>query len=118
SMLGTVQYVSLNVHNGTWPSQRDDLISLAYVLVHLAQGGLPWHTVSFDDVQKPELISLIKRSTPVHQLCEGLPLAFTLFLEYCNSLGLTDDPDYKFIKSLFMDVLESHPFKANFNWQL
>ena len=39
---GTVRYASVHAHLGRIGSRRDDLESLAYTLVFLLRGRLPW----------------------------------------------------------------------------
>jgi hypothetical protein len=39
---GTIRYASVHAHLGRIASRRDDLESLAYTLVFLLDGGLPW----------------------------------------------------------------------------
>jgi hypothetical protein len=39
---GTVRYASVHAHLGRTGSRRDDMESLAYTLVFLLRGRLPW----------------------------------------------------------------------------
>lgn len=39
---GTIRYASVHAHLGRTGSRRDDLESLAYTLVFLIKGRLPW----------------------------------------------------------------------------
>lgn len=41
-LVGTLRYISVNVHKEFEPSRRDDLISLAYLFVFFYKGSLPW----------------------------------------------------------------------------
>ena len=42
TLIGSINYVSLNVHNLIEPSRRDDLESLVYVLIYLYFGKIEW----------------------------------------------------------------------------
>ena len=50
------------------PAPRDDLEALAYVLVWLSRGDLPW-----EGAKSPAELASIKRSTSNSELCRGCP---------------------------------------------
>lgn len=92
--LGTPRYCSLNVHRGREPSRRDDLVALAYCMIYLAKGRLPWQGIN-KDADIWEETRTIKETTPVVELCQWLPPIFGDFLLYCQCLDYEQKPEYK-----------------------
>jgi len=41
-VIGSPNYISLNVHNGGEPGKKDDMISLGYIFLEKYRGYLPW----------------------------------------------------------------------------
>lgn len=80
-------------------SRRDDLESLAYVLVYLRRGSLPWQ-----DLQTKTRTLSKKRQTTVEELCSGLPPAFANFLSYTRCLRFDEDPDYDYLRQIFAQL--------------
>lgn len=97
--VGTTRYCSLNSHGGTEHSRRDDLESLAYILIYLRRGSLPWQGLltKSKSLEKKQQIS-------VEQLCSGLPPAFGYFLSYTRGLKFDEDPNYSGLRQSFIDL--------------
>lgn len=93
---GTAKYMSIRQHQGVTPSRRDDLEALAYLLLDLHHGGLPWDG---DDLRKSSRsmhgrVAELKETMPMDELCEGLPSEFAEFLTYARGLAFEETPDY------------------------
>jgi casein kinase I family protein HRR25 len=68
-------------------SRRDDLESIAYILIYFASGSLPWMNLQIDDKeQKYAKIHQLKKNTPAENLCEKLPTCFVNFLKDVKNL--------------------------------
>jgi len=121
NLTGTARYASINTHLGIEQSRRDDLESLAYVLMYFNRGSLPWQGLKAGTKkQKYERISDKKMSTPVETLCRGFPIEFATFLNYARSLRFDDKPDYAYLRKLLRDLFSREGFKydAIFDWTI
>jgi len=88
---GTHRYMAIHAQKGVTQSRRSDLESLAYVLVYLAVGQLPWQSQEKDPVEMLRK----KEQTSIPELCKGLRSeAFANFLRKCQSLRFDQEPDY------------------------
>ncbi len=94
-LIGTARYMSVNCHMGIEASRRDDLESLAYLLIYFMNGSLPWQGIdSPNRLEKYEKIGDKKMKTPVEIYARGLPEEFSLFLNYSRCLMFDEKPDY------------------------
>ncbi|KAF8878625.1 kinase-like domain-containing protein [Infundibulicybe gibba] len=101
-LVGTPRYASINGHRGIKQTRRDDLESLAYILIYFLRGSLPWQGLDQPrQTQKHRQIMKKKLATPSIDLCHGLPDEFRIFLDYARDLSFTDQPDYDYIRKLF-----------------
>ena len=103
--IGNVRFASINIHNGIEPSRRDDLISLGYIFITCLKGSLPWQNVSSKiKEEKYNLIKNIKESTSLIELCSDIPYEFLSYMNYCYSLKYEEEPNYIYIKQLFVNL--------------
>ena len=98
-MRGTPAFSSIHNHLGAELGRRDDLESLAYMLIYLVRGSLPW--LSEDKCQKASSILEMKQKTAVEVLCRHVPCELGTFLTYTRTLSFLEEPDYSYIRSLF-----------------
>ena len=111
AMVGTARFASIHVHKGMEPSRRDDLESLAYVLIFLLFGHLPWDNLKLDKKAMAGAIGDIKSGTSAKELCKGLPDELREFLEFVRGLEFNQEPDYGLLTGL-LDKIVSSPDKA------
>ena len=95
---GTVRYASVHAHLGRNASRRDDLESLAYTLMFLLKGRLPWQGYQGDN--KGYLVCKKKMNTSAHDLCKFCPQGFRQFTEAVINLKFDEDPKYSYYVSL------------------
>jgi len=103
---GTTAYSSINNHLGVERSRRDDMESLAYVLLYFLHGSLPWLGVEpVTDHQWRDTILGQKMSSPPSFPGPVCPAEFNVFLNYCRNLRFDEKPDYAYAHKLFRKPL-------------
>ena len=116
---GTARYASINTHMGKEQSRRDDLESIAYVLLYFLTGCLPWQGFTLENKkEKYEKIKECKIATQPEQLGANFPVEFAKFLEYSRSLGFDECPDYDYVKRLFKDRMNAERYRMDhvYDW--
>ena len=99
------------VFTGYTTSRRDDLESLAYVLIKLRTGRLPWEEI-LDNYDKGELDSRLVRKVadskrgPVEEVCRGTFTELEIFLKEVRKLHFREKPDYEEYYALFERALK------------
>ena len=96
---GTVRYASVHAHLGRTASRRDDLESLAYTLLFLLRGRLPWQGYQGDN--KGFLVCKKKMATSPELLCRYTPPPFRQFTEAVVNLKFDEEPKYAAYMDLF-----------------
>jgi serine/threonine protein kinase len=97
-LVGSATFASIHSHLGFELGRRDDLESLAYILIYFLRGSLPWQGLGLETC---DLVVKNKQATSTLDLCQGLPVQLCAFLEYCRSLSFDDKPDYDYLYNLF-----------------
>ncbi len=107
SLSGTARYMSVNTHLGREQSRRDDMEALGHVFFYFLRGHLPWQGLKAPtNKQKYEKIGEKKRTTPISDLCQGLPPQFGEYLRRVRNLQFEEEPDYDGYRNLISSVLD------------
>ncbi|KAF5348331.1 hypothetical protein D9756_010491 [Leucocoprinus leucothites] len=129
--VGTSLFAAINTHLGIESSRRDDLESLAYMLIYFLRGTLPWRKLrapahppqnppEASDATQPNgpadntynpisaTWDLIRDSKLKHEplLTVGLPPEFDVLYKYARGLEFDDLPDYEGLRKLFRGLGE------------
>jgi len=104
---GTVRYASAHAHLGRTASRRDDLESLAYTLIFLHRGRLPWQGYQGDN--KSFLVCKKKMSTSPEVMCSLCPVPLKKFLEVVVNMKFDEEPNYSKLISLFEGLIGPNP---------
>jgi len=98
TLIGTPNYVSLNVHKGCEPSRRDDLESCLYVMIYMLFGK--FFTLNKDEQDSFKTLVLKKEQLT------NIPRFLTIAINYVRTLRFEEEPDYKYIIRIFSELLE------------
>ena len=93
-IVGSLNFVSINVHNYIEPSRRDDIESCIYVILTMLFGDLEWFKET--DINK---IALLKRNI-IND--DKIPIFIKKMLNYIRSIEFDATPDYDYIISLMI----------------
>ena len=114
-LTGTARYASVNALSGYEQSRRDDLESIAYILLYFLRGSLPWQGLKINNKDdRYKKICEKKRNTTSAQLCDGFPREFETFVNYVKNLEFTEVPDYDYLRQLLKNVLEKNKMSIDF----
>ncbi|KIM71212.1 hypothetical protein PILCRDRAFT_83007, partial [Piloderma croceum F 1598] len=113
-LMGTAMFASIHSRLGMELGQRDDLESLAYILIYFLGGLLPWQGLGY---QSRDLVAESKQETSTFDLCHALPVKLHALLNYSCSLSFNDKPDYGYLSHLFNEqLLQEVSSTAMFDW--
>ena len=125
-MIGTLSWASLNAFNGIGKScflgdrvrrsdlladlnPRDDLESLAFILLYLLRGSLPWHKLCRAGTAVARVTQIRSKllSWNGARLGEGYSSAFGKLLDYARHLGFDEPINYEGFRSDFKKLYNS-----------
>ena len=118
-LVGTARYASANSHNGLELSRRDDLESLAYILIYFLKGTLPWQGLPVASREaKYKAIGDCKSQITPEALTEGLPIQFGQFLRCIRALGFKEKPPYDYLRGLLSNLFRDlrYQYDYQFDW--
>lgn len=114
-LIGTVKFASLNIHNGSDASRRDDIESLCYTFLSLFGKQLPWEETinqynhsseSSNNSNKLEFYNKIKEKKLSLEWLHDIPGEFITLLLYSRKLEFAEKPNYKYIQGLLNNLLQ------------
>lgn len=91
-IIGTPNYISLNVHNLHQPSRRDDVESTLYIMIYMLFGSLDWE----DEKDEDKIIEMKENLTKN----ADIPDVLKQYLLYVRRLKYDEDPIYDY--NIFM----------------
>ena len=117
NLTGTARYASCNAHNGLEQSRRDDMESIAYVILYFFKSKLPWQGLKCKDKnEKYAKIKEMKMSITPEKLCEGFPKEFAKYLTMVKKLGFEEEPSYKEYIQMFTNLFNSKDFVMDYGY--
>ena len=89
--------------------------------MYFLRGKLPWQGIPVKNKEERyRKIMEKKKETSAEDLCKGFPRQFTNYIKYTRSLGYEQDPDYDYLKNLFITTLNDEGFNIDcyYDWDI
>lgn len=110
---GTSRYASIAACKGCAYGRKDDLISWFYSFIDLACGSLPW-----DEASDFSEMIFMKKFFNITSLNRKFPKEISILYKYIKNLKYAKEPDYDYIKQLFVQAMKNERISTSFNWDL
>ncbi|KAF0689045.1 Aste57867_19460 [Aphanomyces stellatus] len=110
-VVGTPSFLSLNCHNGSTPSRRDDIEALLYVCLYLIRGDLPWQSAQSDADG-----ARAKAATPLTDLCASFSDDWVAMINEVRACKFEDEPDYGFFEANLKRIAGSTALSGVYKW--
>ncbi|KAL6836512.1 casein kinase 1 [Trichoderma sp. SZMC 28015] len=120
---GTYNWAPIAAHLNRSQSPKDDLESLAYMLIYFASGSLPWQGYANEKENTAALdqrVTRAKLGLPIKQICQGLPSPFARHLMYARSSRYNHKPKYAELRSMYRRLMKrlGHKYDGVYDWDL
>ena len=118
AIVGTLRYISMNCHEGLEVSRRDDLESLAYMMIHFVIGELPWMGIKAKSLgEKYKRVYEKKQETVPDEITKILPDEMKSFLNHILELEFEQKPNYDYLSGLIKSLKSKYGYQDdNFEW--
>ena len=116
SMIGSVNFVSLNIHKGIEPSRRDDIESCIYIILYLLLNGeLPWFKLKVKEKENEKEINMNRIFYLKEQLTNPNDHSLSPFMKdmlvKTRKLAFNEEPNYcELINILEKELKEKYLF--------
>lgn len=122
--VGTTRYASLRALEGKQQSRRDDLESLAYVMMFLFVGTLPWarkrkmNETNSQFKKREKLKNMFWKRKPIEEICIYVPDMFIQYITYVRNLEFDEEPEYDLLRRMFETAYNKMTFEndGRFDW--
>ena len=118
-MTGTARYASTNNLRGVEISRRDDLESLAYMIIYFVMKKLPWQGIRANNLQnRYKKIYYMKKKLIEDEMFLKMPQEIQNFYKDIKKLKFEEEPNYNKLKEYFRELLIKNNLKEdnNFSW--
>ena len=114
-LTGTARFASINALSGYELSRRDDLESLAYIIIYFLKGRLPWQGLKANKMEdKFKKILEKKKEISTAFLCKEFPEELEFFIDYIKNLDFAEVPNYEYLKNLLIKVMGKFKYEIDF----
>lgn len=104
-LIGSPSFASINAHDLNELSRRDDIESLAYMMIYLFHEKLPWQDIKVSNVKERNVI--MKEAKLKIQSDPEIHPAFKIFLYNARKLSFEDTPNYNEMASILENELKN-----------
>lgn len=101
-LIGTPNYISINIHNGIEPSRRDDLESVGYIMINLFYRDEEIKMTNMTEIIAFKF-NIISTDSPEQEKKLGFQLVPQIikdYLNYCKQLNFDETPNYNYLYSI------------------